>query len=112
MKHFPGTSITNRDRFIAEFSLPDGTIDKLAEGEDFGVYPPDHVQTFKGNIDDNFRTGVKVMKKSLKLFETFYGSDLIVASPLGMRLAIERDGYGRRNSSEPNRLLTRAFCCP
>lgn len=98
MSHFTGqsnskTEVANRERFISEFSLPEGTVDKLAEAEGMGIYPPDHVHTFKGNIDDNFRAGIRVMKKVLKLFETFYGSDLIVASPLGLRLAIEREGY-------------------
>ncbi|KAG9033455.1 rRNA-binding ribosome biosynthesis protein utp25 [Tulasnella sp. UAMH 9824] len=97
MAHFAGqsnskTEVANRERFISEFSLPEGTADKLAEAEGMGIYPPDHVHTFKGNIDDNFRAGIRVMKKALKLFETFYGSDLIVASPLGLRLAIEREG--------------------
>ncbi|KAG8961779.1 rRNA-binding ribosome biosynthesis protein utp25 [Tulasnella sp. 425] len=97
MSHFTGqsnskTEVANRERFISEFSLPEGTVDKLAEAEGMGIYPPDHVHTFKGNIDDNFRAGIRVMKKVLKLFETFYGSDLIVASPLGLRLAIEREG--------------------
>ncbi|KAG9002111.1 rRNA-binding ribosome biosynthesis protein utp25 [Tulasnella sp. 427] len=85
------TEIANRERFVSEFSLPEGIVDKLAEADGLGIYPPDHVQTFKGNIDDNFRAGIRVMKKVLKLFETFYGSDLIVASPLGLRLAIERE---------------------
>lgn len=97
MSHFTMQSnskmeIANRERFISEFSLPEDTVDKLAEADGLGIYPPDHVQTFKGNIDDNFRAGIRVMKKVLKLFETFYGSDLIVASPLGLRLAIEREG--------------------
>ncbi|KIO20315.1 hypothetical protein M407DRAFT_220818 [Tulasnella calospora MUT 4182] len=97
MAHFTAqsnskTEIANRERFISEFSLPEDTADKLADAEGMGIYPPDHVHTFKGNIDDNFRAGIRVMKKALKLFETFYGSDLIVASPLGLRLAIEREG--------------------
>lgn len=93
-EHFTAekSHVINWDRLVSEFSLPAGTVDKLAEAEDLGIYPADHVQTFKGNIDDNFRVGLKVLKKTLKLFETFYGSDVIVASPLGLRLAIERDG--------------------
>lgn len=78
-------------RFISQYSLPPDAIDKLATAEP-GTYPPDHVQTFSGNIDDNFRIGVKVTKRSVRLFEAFYGADLIVASPLGLRLAIEKEG--------------------
>ena len=67
-------------------------MDKLAEAEE-GTYPLDHVATFKGNIDDNFRIGVKVTKRSVRLFEGFFGADMIVASPLGLRLACEKEGY-------------------
>lgn len=78
---------------MSEFSLPEGTPDKLAEGEELGLYPADHVQTFKGNIDDNFRAGLKVTKRAVRLFEHMYGSDLIIASPLGLRFLIEKNKY-------------------
>jgi U3 small nucleolar RNA-associated protein 25 len=48
---------------------------------------------FKGNIDDEFRLGVKVTKKSVRLFEGFYGSDLILASPVGLKIACEKEGW-------------------
>lgn len=54
-------------------------------------WPKDHVDTFKGNVDDNFRVGIKVTRKSVKLFGGFYGSDIIVASPLGLRMSIEKE---------------------
>lgn len=79
-------------RFVSQYSLPPDAVDKLATAEP-GTYPQDHVHTFSGNIDDNFRIGVKVTKRSVRLFEAFYGADLIVASPLGLRLAIEKEGY-------------------
>ncbi|KAF8323895.1 digestive organ expansion factor [Clavulina sp. PMI_390] len=78
-------------RFVSQYSLPDGAVDKLVSAEP-GTYPPDHVQTFSGNIDDNFRIGVKLTKRSVRLFEAFYGADMIVASPLGLRMAIEKEG--------------------
>ena len=93
MNHFPlKTNAASFERLTSEYSLPPGTIDKLAEAEGLDVYPADHVQTFKGNIDDNFRTGIRVLKKSINLFESFYTSDILIASPLGLRLAIEKDG--------------------
>lgn len=79
-------------RFVSQYSLPEGAVDKLSDPQNADNYPADHIQTFAGNIDDNFRIGVKVTKRSIRLFEAFYGADLIVASPLGLRLAIEKEG--------------------
>lgn len=56
-----------------------------------GSYPTDHVDMFKGNIDDSFRLGIKLTKKSVKLFSDFYQCDIIVASPLGLRMSIEKE---------------------
>jgi U3 small nucleolar RNA-associated protein 25 len=86
----PSYQIENQSRFMTEYSLPSGAIDKLATAEP-GTYPPDHVETFKGNIDDNFRVGIKMTRKSVKMFAEFYGCDVIMASPLGLRHSIEKE---------------------
>lgn len=67
-------------------------MDKLAEAAP-GVYPGDHVEMFKGNVDDSFRIGVKVTRKSVKLFSEFYSCDIVIASPLGLRMSIEKEKY-------------------
>ncbi|KAJ2932276.1 hypothetical protein H1R20_g4822, partial [Candolleomyces eurysporus] len=90
--HTPSSSfqIENQARFLAEYDLPPGTEDKLTSAEP-GTYPLDHVETFKGNVDDNFRIGVKLTRKSVRMFTEFYGCDLILASPLGLRRSIEKE---------------------
>ncbi|GAA5841862.1 hypothetical protein JCM11251_005405 [Rhodosporidiobolus azoricus] len=84
------TSVESYPRFVAEYSLPEGAVDKLVEQRE--NYPADHVETFRGNVDDAFRVGVKVTRKSARVFSNFYDSDILVASPLGLRTSIEKDG--------------------
>ncbi|TFY76357.1 hypothetical protein EWM64_g7652 [Hericium alpestre] len=86
----PHWQVENQARFRREFGLPEGVVDKLASAEP-GTYPQDHVETFKGNVDDNFRVGIKLTRKSVRLFSEFYGSDIILASPLGLRMSIEKE---------------------
>ncbi|KAJ7451734.1 digestive organ expansion factor [Mycena galericulata] len=86
----PAFQIENQSRFTAEYGLSPGMVDKLTTAEP-GTYPRDHVETFKGNVDDNFRVGVKLTRKSVKMFSEFYGSDIILASPLGLRRSIEKE---------------------
>ncbi|KAF8510559.1 digestive organ expansion factor [Hysterangium stoloniferum] len=90
LAQLPAHQVENRTRFLSEFELPPDAVDKLATAEP-GTYPQDHVEMFKGNVDDNFRVGLKLTKKSVKIFASFYQCDLIVASPLGLRLSIEKE---------------------
>ncbi|CAO1621681.1 unnamed protein product [Parajaminaea phylloscopi] len=83
--------VDNKGRLEREYKLPDGAVDKLTQPDARDRYPLDHLDTFSGNIDDNFQLGIKLTRKSLKLFSAFYESDFIVASPLALRLAIEKD---------------------
>ncbi|GAA5977737.1 hypothetical protein JCM11641_001394 [Rhodosporidiobolus odoratus] len=84
------TQVENYPRFVSEYSLPEGARDKVLEER--GKYPSDHVEIWKGNVDDSFRVGVKVTRKSVKVFSNFYESDMLIASPLGLRTSIEKDG--------------------
>lgn len=83
--------VEQKARFQKEFSLPPGAVDKLADPATAARYPADHRHTFQGNIDDNFKLGIKLTRKTLKLYSAFYEGDVIVASPLGLRLLMERE---------------------
>ncbi|PFH53710.1 hypothetical protein AMATHDRAFT_54145 [Amanita thiersii Skay4041] len=88
--HTPSYQIENQSRFVAEYGLPPDVVDKLTSAEP-GTYPLDHIETFRGNVDDNFRAGIKITRKSVKMFSEFYESDIIIASPLGLRRSIEKE---------------------
>lgn len=51
------------------------------------------MEIFKGNVDDNFRVGIKMTKKTVKMFSEFFQCDIIMASPLGIRRSIEKEEY-------------------
>ena len=76
----------NKKRFYDEFTENYG-------GEGFkGSRPEDFKQMFAGNIDDCFRLGISVMRKSMRLYTKFYSADIIIASPLGLRTIIGNQG--------------------
>lgn len=79
----------NKKRFLDGFSFPE---DKFSDDK-----PADFRQLFEGNDENEFRIGVKLTRKTLKLFSTFYNSDIIFASTLGLRRAIESGDPKKRD---------------
>lgn len=85
------TQQDNKKRFFDEFGI-DPEEDVVDPKK-----PKDHHRTFAGNIDDCFRVGIKFSRKQMKLFADFYSSDIIIASPLGLRMVIGAEGEKKRD---------------
>ncbi|XP_069464604.1 U3 small nucleolar RNA-associated protein 25 homolog [Ambystoma mexicanum] len=83
--------VSNKKRFKEEF------------GSDPGDKPPnlkrpeDYEAVFAGNVDDHVRIGVSILQKSMRLYSPFYSSDIIIASPLGLRTIIGVEGEKKRD---------------
>lgn len=83
--------VSNKKRFQGEYgSDPEERPPNLKRPEDYEA-------VFVGNIDDHFRIGVAVLQNSIRLYAPFYSSDILIASPLGLRTIIGAEGEKQRD---------------
>jgi U3 small nucleolar RNA-associated protein 25 len=88
-----GTQIENRRSFERYFGLPEGVEDPLASGD----WPADHLENFRGNTDDNFLFSIKLTRKAWRIImppsteEKLVGSDIIIGSPLAIKMLHEKE---------------------
>ncbi|XP_077866119.1 U3 small nucleolar RNA-associated protein 25 homolog [Saccoglossus kowalevskii] len=82
--------VAHRHRFQSEYGDERLNPSKLARPEDWEL-------TFAGNIDDHFRIGIAITRKGIRLYSEFYSSDIIIASPLGLRTLIGVEGEKQRD---------------
>lgn len=89
-----GTQVENLRPFVSSFGLPADAEDPLDGNPDF---PADHVENFRGNSDDNFRLGIKLTRKAWRVVmppaseAKLMECDILVASPLGLKMTAERE---------------------
>jgi len=97
--------VSNKKRFFDAFGPPGDEDNKRndtdANDEDETEIRDDDAKAkkfddfdflFSGNNEDHFKIGMSVSKKSLKLYTEFYSSDIIIASPLGLKSVIGIEG--------------------
>ncbi|XP_075963643.1 U3 small nucleolar RNA-associated protein 25 homolog [Anarhichas minor] len=83
--------VNNKKRFKEEF------------GEEADDKPPnqqrpdDYSAIFSGNVDDHFKIGISIVRSSMRLYSPFYSSDIIIASPLGLRTVLGAEGESKRD---------------
>lgn len=81
----PECVVMNRKRFENEYGPP-------PKRERMKKKPQDYDEIFEGNTNEDFKIGLKIKNKSIALYSEFYSSDLIIASPLGLRQIIGAEG--------------------
>lgn len=83
--------VNNKKRFKEEFG-------EDAEDKPTNLRRPDDYHAiFSGNVDDHFRMGVSIIRSSVRLYSPFYSSDIIIASPLGLRTVLGAEGESKRD---------------
>ncbi|KAF4677554.1 hypothetical protein FOL47_000942 [Perkinsus chesapeaki] len=80
----------NRKRFDEQFGNEEFSSQAEATSWREGIFPEDDFN------DDDFRVGIQVGRRMVRLYAPFSASDIIIASPLGLRLITGAEGDTKR----------------
>ncbi|ANQ07857.1 Uncharacterized protein PCOAH_00023000 [Plasmodium coatneyi] len=85
------TEVKNKNRFINEYDV---TAEEKKCIKDVFLKkrkPIDYINLYRGNNDDCFRLGIKLLddEKKIQLYSPFYESDILISSPLGLEVIIK-----------------------
>ena len=86
---FPVSQIHHRKRFYEYFLPSDRDL------EPHKLKSPEYNAMFYGNTNDTFYICCKVAQRALKLYADPYDSDIIIASPIGLRAMIDKKKESR-----------------
>ena len=87
------STIRQHRRFLQEFA-------PVAELQPDASKPADFRALFSGQLNDAFRIGLAVGPKATTLYAPFLSADIVVASPLGLRMLVQEEGGGWLSSVE------------
>ncbi|CAF1034964.1 unnamed protein product [Rotaria sordida] len=87
--------MSHRKRFKEEYGGEE--IDNENNDSKFQRTSNEYNEIFAGNIDDHFRLGISVTRKSLKFFQSVYKSDFLIVSPVGLRTLLEKRHRKRKH---------------
>ncbi|KAK4687363.1 U3 small nucleolar RNA-associated protein 25, partial [Tremellales sp. Uapishka_1] len=92
-----GTQIENYRPFTSSFAIPADIEDPLEAPTAAASFAIDHLVNFRGNSDDNFRFGIKFTRKAWRVVmmpaneDKLLDCDILIASPLGIKMQAERE---------------------
>ena len=89
MALFPVSQVHHRKRFVEYFLPADRNMEPHPQK------PADYNALFHGSTDDTFYICLKMAQRALKLYADPYDSDVIIASPLGLRSMIDKKSERR-----------------
>eukprot|EP01069_Polyplicarium_translucidae_P007880 Polyplicarium_translucidae@DN3161_c0_g1_i3.p1 len=92
LRYLNPTQIANHQKFKEEYE----SAERVSERPDT-PFQLDWVRTFgTGNADDSFRLGIRLLPKSVQLMAPLDSSDVVLASPLGLRRLVGAEGDVKR----------------